>query len=75
MRWRRLCVDVDDDGTVLGASIEHFEDRTIGPDAVVVLEGAFWRGKTPEAVLQKELDLGWPQPGLPFSMGLVPPSV
>lgn len=75
MRWRRLCVDVDDDGTVLGASIEHYEDRGVGPDTVVVLARSFWRGKSPQDVLEDEIEVGWPQGSLPFEMHPKPPSV
>jgi hypothetical protein len=54
--WRRLCVDVDDAGRVLGASIEHYGDRGVGPDAISVWAGIEWRGLNPPDLMTRLLE-------------------
>lgn len=74
MRWRRLCVDVDDDGQVIGGSIEHYRDTQLDPNCTVVFARQVWFGRSPIELVVAELDLGWPQPELPFVYHPAPPS-
>lgn len=69
-RWRRLCIDVDDDLEVLGASIEWYSDRKTGPDEIGVLARSDWNRHTVEEVLEELCAAGWNQ--LSFQFG--PPS-
>ena len=74
MRWRRLCIDVDDDGRCLGGSVEFYSDRKVDPETVAVLGRSAWSGRTPSELLDAELALGWFQEALPFVMVPQPPS-
>jgi hypothetical protein len=55
MQWRRLCVDVDEDNAVIGASIEFYDDSKVKPNAVVVLGRSEWNGKGPQTMVLEEL--------------------
>lgn len=62
--WRRLCIDVDDDGTVIGGSVEFYSDRDLHQDSVLVMEPGWADGRTViDAALSLEVD-GWLQPPL-----------
>lgn len=62
--WRRLCIDVENDGTVVGASVEFWSDRDGNRELVMVLEDTFWADlPLPELVLKLQAD-GWRQPPL-----------
>jgi len=65
--WRRLCVDVDSDGQVLGTSFEEF--TSIGPNLrpcrITVLAGVH-PDTSPHAALDLLLAEPWHQPELPF---------
>ena len=65
-RWRRLCVDVDDEWGVLGASIEYYGDRKVDPDRICVMARSDWSGEDPAAVLQLLLERDWTQPSFTF---------
>jgi len=52
MRWRRLCVDVDDGGNVLGASVELYDDTTADAKAVLVASGGEVRPLNPPQCCQ-----------------------
>lgn len=51
MRWRRLCVDVDDGGNVLGGSVELYDDSQSGANAVLVASGGECNGHSPATLL------------------------
>lgn len=36
--WRRLCIDLDEDGTLIGGSVEFYDDTTVTRSYVVVME-------------------------------------
>ena len=69
--WRRLCVDVDGDGTVVGGSVEIYTDETARADCVLVMEPGWADGLSPDRALELLLRDGWLQPPLP--MRFVPP--
>jgi len=66
MRWRRLCVDVTDDGEVIGGSVEFYNDLEYKPTTVFVLARTEWRGKHPVELLEKEMSYEWPDGQLAF---------
>jgi hypothetical protein len=68
--WRRLCIDVDDSGRVLGASIEHYDDRKVDPRSIGVLARREWDGVEPQELLERLLYRDGFQPA--FGFGLVP---
>ena len=53
--WRRLCIDVNGRGEVIGASIEHWTDSTDVRYRIVALAPVFWRG-VPLSQLVEKLD-------------------
>ena len=62
--WRRLCVDVDEDGAILGASVEFFSDQKLEQDSVLVMEPGWVDHKTlTEVIVDLEVE-GWIQPPL-----------
>ncbi len=63
-RWRRLCVDVDDECRVLGSSIEWFSDRTQGPDRITVMEQGAYSDLWPTEALEVAMLVEWDQPSL-----------
>lgn len=67
MRWRRVCVDVDDAGEVLGASVELYDDSTEGANVVCVAAPGEVEGKNPALVFKHVYDrMDWPQMALRF---------
>lgn len=66
MRWRRLCVDMAEDGECISGSVEWHPDTTedLGPEAITVLP--YMPGATPERVFVAVLAVPWYQPALPF---------
>lgn len=70
-RWRRLCVDVTDEGAVIGASVEYYSDVRAERMAVAVLAPSELTGQTREQVLRRLETLSWPQPGLPLNWRVV----
>ena len=60
MLWRRCCVDVDETGQVIGASIEFYDDVKLKPNLVAVLARGEWNGLTPAHVIRDELNYAWP---------------
>lgn len=67
MRWRRLCVDVDQDGRVRGASYEEYlaGDGQRSPDTLTVLAEPRDGATAPE-VLELLLAEPWGDEMLPF---------
>jgi hypothetical protein len=74
MRWRRLCIDVDEYGEVIGGSVEYYSDRTVSADHVLVLSQSDWKGRLPGMVLYYEMTLDWPDSQLPFTFSRGTPS-
>ena len=68
-RFRRLCVDVQDGGRVVGASVEFFSGERRDHEAVWVDGRTDYTGATVSSVVDELHDLGWLQPRLPFSDG------
>ena len=71
MKWRRLCVDVREDGTVIGGSVEFYNDIKLNAQAVAVLQPSVWRGLDPFELLDLQSRLPWPDGQLSFCF--VPP--
>lgn len=65
-RFKRLCVDVDDWGVVVGGSCEYYDDSQVPHVATAVLSGPQVDGKSRERVLAELDALGWPQESLPL---------
>lgn len=65
-RWRRLCVDIDDEFRVLGSSIEWFSDTRVGPEQITVMEQNGTDGLWPTEALEVLMLVEWDQPSLPF---------
>jgi hypothetical protein len=63
--FRRLCIDVDHDGTVIGASVEFYSDRTLDMGDLLVMEPGWVDGLDPEQACKRLLADGWIQPPLP----------
>jgi len=70
-RWRRLCVDVTDDGAVIGASVEYYSDVRAERMAVAVLAPSELRGDNRGDVIDRLALLDWPQPELPLNWRIV----
>jgi len=70
-RWRRLCIDMTDDGTIVGASVEYFSERRSERLAVAVMARSALRGLTRDEVVDRLEALGWPNPHLPLNWHLV----
>ena len=70
-RWRRLCIDVTDDGSIVGASVEYFSERKSERVAVAVMARSAFRGHTRQDLIEELEQLHWPQPGLPFNWHMV----
>jgi len=66
MRFRRLCVDVEDDGLVVGCSVEFHPEFPPGFSAVWVGAPADYAGGTVSEIVEDLLARGWHQPTLPF---------
>ena len=66
--FRRLCIDVDHDGTVIGASVEFFSDQRVERTDVLVMEPGWVDGLSPAEALDGVLRDGWIQPPLPGVM-------
>jgi hypothetical protein len=66
MRWRRLCVDVDNDGTVIGGSVEFYDDAQAGRITKLVVPSRDWERAEPHELLDVLLASTWHQPTLPF---------
>lgn len=60
MKWRRCCVDVDEDGRVIGGSVEFYDDAKLKPNCVLVLGRSEWNGLTPVSLLNGQLWWEWP---------------
>jgi hypothetical protein len=65
-RFRRLCVDVEDDGLVVGCSVEFHPEFPPGFEAVWVGAPDDYAGCTIAEVLEDLSHRGWHQPTLPF---------
>jgi hypothetical protein len=74
VRFRRCCVDVDDTGQVVGASVEFFGDRKVDPEQIAVLARGQWSDRTPAEVLAMEVGVGWYQEALPFDWMPISPA-
>lgn len=62
--FRRLCIDVDADGTLLGASVEFYSDTKLERNYVLVMEPGWVESRTLlEAIVDLEVD-GWMSPPL-----------
>lgn len=59
--WRRLCVDVDADGRVIGASAEVYTETSSEADHIVVMEPGYGDGLRPSEVCGKLEVEGWLQ--------------
>jgi hypothetical protein len=66
-RFRRVCVDVEDDGLVVGCSVEFHPEFPPGFEAVWVGAPADYAGCSPEEVVTDLVGRGWHQPTLPFA--------
>lgn len=66
MRWRRLCVDVSNENTVIGGSVEFYDDTKRGALAKLVLSRRDWEGAQPHELLETLVTSSWYQPTLPF---------
>lgn len=62
--WRRLCVDVDADGAILGASVEIYSDQKLEKDSVLVMEPGWVDHKTLVQCIEDLEREGWMQPPL-----------
>lgn len=62
--WRRLCIDVDVDGTLLGASVEIYSDQKHECDSVLVMEPGWVDHKTLVQAIEDLERSGWIQPPL-----------
>lgn len=62
--WRRLCIDVDVDGTLLGASVEIYSDQKLEKDSVLVMEPGWVDHKTLVQAIEDLEREGWMQPPL-----------
>lgn len=51
--WRRLCIDVNGRGDVIGASIEHWTDSTDVRYRIVALSPSFYRGVPLSQLVEK----------------------
>jgi hypothetical protein len=60
MKWRRCCIDIDEAGAVIGASIEFYDDTKLKPNCVFVLARSEWLGRMPSTVLADERLWAWP---------------
>lgn len=65
--WRRLCVDVDVDGTLLGASVEIYSDSQLVKDVVLVMEDGWVEGRTLTEAITSLEETGFLQPPLRLS--------
>lgn len=65
--WRRLCVDVDVDGTLLGASVEIYSDSQLVKDVVLVMEDGWVDHKTLTEAISELEATGFLQPPLRLS--------
>ena len=59
--WRRLCIDVDHDGTILGASVELYDEATVDRRGILVMEPGWSESHTLESVFAALLHDGWVQ--------------
>lgn len=66
MRWRRLCVDIDNDGSVIGGSVEFYDDTKRGDIAKIVVPRRDWECAEPHQLFSTLLASSWHQPTLPF---------
>lgn len=62
--WRRLCIDVDADGTIIGGSVEIYSDEQLTRDAVLVMEPGWADAHTLVTAVQDLEANGWLQPPL-----------
>lgn len=62
--WRRLCLDLDEDGTLIGASVEFYDDSTVSKNAVLVMEPGWAESRTYEQACADLLTTGTFQPSL-----------
>lgn len=65
-RWRRLCIDVDEQLHVLGASIEWYTDQDVAADEILVLAQTDWANLSVAQALIVLCAIEWRQPTLPF---------
>jgi len=65
-RFRRLCVDIDDWGVVVGGSAEYYDDSQAPHVATAVLTDSDVSSRSRYAVLDILDQLGWPQEALAF---------
>jgi hypothetical protein len=65
-RFRRLCIDVEDDDRVIGASVEFFSGERRDREAVWVDGRADFGGRVSHEVLDDLISKGWIQPSFPF---------
>lgn len=59
--WRRLCVDVDSDGSILGASVEFYSDRQSSEDQILVMDEGWVSRHDWSDVITALRDEGWTQ--------------
>lgn len=69
MQWRRLCVDLDVSGTVIGASVEEYGGEPSAAFCIHVLALGETEGQDPHRVLDILAGLSWYQDELPFPDG------
>ena len=67
MRWRRICLDLGRNMTIIGASVELYDDSTRDANAVIVLASSELDGHS-VATLAEYLccQVGWEQFELDF---------
>jgi len=68
-KWRRLCVDLDVSGSVIGASCEEYGGEPAGAYCIHVLALGETEGHDRHAVLDLLAGLAWYQDELPFPDG------
>ena len=66
-RWRRLCVDTDVSGAVIGASLEEYQSGATEAVCIRVLAMGEAEGNDAHRVLDILAGLTWYQDELPFS--------
>ena len=66
--FRRLCIDVDNLGYVLGASVEFYSERDLHMGDLLVMEPGWTDGLSPEEAFDRLLREGTIQPPLPGIM-------
>jgi hypothetical protein len=68
-KWRRLCVDLDVSGRVLGGSVEEYGGEEGSAFCIHVLALGETEGLQAHRVLDSLIALGWYQDELPFPDG------